>query len=268
MANRHVPHLATICASNSGAAAIGTIVGTLADPEVVRCVAGAGFDWVFVDGEHGWLDDRTIRSFCATAHDVNLPVLFRVASVDRQSISRALDLGADGLILPQVNDVATVERAVSWAQYPPLGRRGFGLGQAHLGYPAEDGTSAYGSATMGEVTEVENARIMIVVQIETLGALEDVAAIVAVAGVDAVLVGPADLSIALGIAGHMDDPLLGEAMERVVRACEGTSVIPGAHGSSPALARRWIDAGFRLVSCSSDLSVLGSGLRLIREHLL
>jgi 2-keto-3-deoxy-L-rhamnonate aldolase RhmA len=216
-------------------------------PDVARILASAGFDWTFVDAEHGGFGIEAIREICLAAEMSGITPVVRVAALDYPLIARALDCSAQGIILPRVESRDLLSRAVSWTRFPPKGTRGYGLGGPQLGY------KAHGFA---KVVEHMNANTLVVLQIETVGAFEAREELLSVEGIDAVLIGPADLSISLGVPGEFNHPRMVETIEEIREACVRRGVAPGIHMRSPALAKFWIEHGMLFVSCGNEVSFL------------
>jgi 2-keto-3-deoxy-L-rhamnonate aldolase RhmA len=173
---------------------LGTSFAQLPSPEIARILAAAGFDWAFIDTEHGWFGIETVREVCYASVRAGLCPIVRVVGLEYGLIARALDCGAQGVMFPRVESVELLERAVSWTKFPPVGVRGCGLNAAHVDYA---------KASIAEVVEHANANTMVVLQIETRRALEMRDELLSVKGIDAVMVGPVDLSISLGVpASH------------------------------------------------------------------
>jgi 2-dehydro-3-deoxyglucarate aldolase/4-hydroxy-2-oxoheptanedioate aldolase len=158
-------------------------------------------------------------------------------------VARALDCGAQGIIFPRVESPDLLEKAVTWARFPPAGVRGYGLMPLHVDYEA---------VTVPQVIEHMNENTMVVLQIETQLAVERRDDLLSVPGIDAVMIGPMDLSISLGVPGEMQHPKMVEAMEKVRDSCISHGVIPGTHTRTPALARFWKERGMRFLGCSAD----------------
>jgi 2-keto-3-deoxy-L-rhamnonate aldolase RhmA len=226
---------------------VGCILSQLGSTEVVAALAAAGFDWVFVDAEHGAFDWETIRSLTRTALRLDLCPLVRVADVQYALVARALDCGAQGVILPRVESPQVLENAIAWTRFPPMGTRGYGLGPAHVEY--EPVTIAHAAAHV-------NAHVMVVVQIETKLALERIDDLLSVPNVDAVLIGPADLSVSLGVPGEFEHPAFVAAVDRIRESCGRHGVVPGMHFRTAALAREWRDRGIRFLSCGTEIGFL------------
>src|SRR5437867_10672516 len=154
--------------------------------------------------------------------------IVRVADMQYSLIARALDCGAQGVIFPRVESPELLQRAVSWTKFPPVGVRGYGLMAVHTDYEP---------MTFNQVIEHVNANSMVVLQIETRRALEAREELLSVKGIDAVMMGPADLSISLGVPGEFQHPKMVEAMEAVRDTCDRRGIAPGTQTRTPSLAR-------------------------------
>ena len=229
-----------------GESAFGCSVLQLRSLDAVRAIAAAGLDWVFLDSEHGPFDLETLHDLMRVAVPAGLCPIVRVADLQYQLIARALDSGAQGVLLPRVESPELLEQAVSWTRYPPIGVRGYGLGGPHLGYER---------VSMADAIAHMNEHVMVVLQIETRRALERLDELLAVPHIDAVLVGPADLSIALGVPGQFDHPEFVAAVERVRDRCNDRGIAPGMHMRSLDMARTWLPRGLRFVSCNNDIGL-------------
>jgi 2-dehydro-3-deoxyglucarate aldolase/4-hydroxy-2-oxoheptanedioate aldolase len=172
-------------------------------------------------------------------------------------IARALDIGADGIVLPRVDSPELLERAVSWTKYPPAGIRGYGLTALHLNHEA---------ASFTEVIEHMNANTMVVLQIETRRAVEAREELLSIPGVDAVMMGPADLSVSLGVPGEFQHPKMVEAMEAVRDSCLRHGVAPGTQTRTLELAQFWKQRGMKFLGCGNEAGMMFDRARqLVRE---
>lgn len=234
-------------ALQQGRVQLGCGFGQIRSPEVARILAAAGFHWTFLDGEHGGFGIETMQDLCLAASHAGLMPMVRVADLDYALIARALDCGAQAILFPRVESPDALERAVSWTRFPPLGIRGFGLNPAHLGYER---------ATIPQIIEHMNEHIMVVLQIETRLAVERREELLAVPGIDAVLVGPVDLSISLGVPGEFQHPKMVEAMEQIRDSCLAHRVAPGMQARTLALAKFWKERGMLLVGSGSETGFL------------
>jgi 2-dehydro-3-deoxyglucarate aldolase len=226
---------------------IGTIV-SLASPEVAEVLSAAGFDWLFVDAEHSPLEALAIQHILQGAGST--PCLIRLARADEVSIKKALDVGAAGVIAPMVNSAEQAAQVVRWARYAPLGTRGVGVGRAHgYGFKFQEYVSSANDETVA------------VVQAEHIDAVNDMEAIVQVPGVDAVLVGPYDLSASLGCLGEVQHPDVVAAIEHVTHVCQAAHMPLGIFGMSAEAVRPYIEQGYTLLAVSIDTVLLGNASR-------
>ena len=160
---------------------VGTLI-TIPSAEVAEIMAGVGFDWLFIDTEHSPFNAHGAQTILQAAGQ-NCPCVVRVPANDEVWIKKALDIGADGIIAPQVNSAADAEAIVRMCKYPPDGTRGVGIGRAHQ----------YGLG-FNQYMERANNEIAVILQAETAQALKNIFEIVKVPGIDAIFIGPYDLS--------------------------------------------------------------------------
>lgn len=236
---------------------LGSIIGQFRSPEIVRIYKAAGFDWVFIDTEHGGFDLETVQDVCRIAGLLSMPALVRVADVQYPLVARALDCGAEGIIYPRVESPEVLERAVSWTKFPPQGARGFGLTRMAIDYE---------NASMPQIMQWANENVMTVLQIETVRAVEAREELLSIDGIDAVLVGPADLSVSLGIPGEFENPKLISTVESVMETCSRRKIVPGIHMRGAKHAADWRARGMRLLSCSTEALMLLEHATSVVEH--
>lgn len=237
----------------SGEALIGPMI-TLASSEVIEVMTLAGFDWLFIDGEHGPLEPGDLRALLTAAGET--PCLVRVPAIDQVPIKKALDLGAAGVIVPQVNSAEDAAKVVSWCRYPPVGSRGVGLGRAH----------GYGK-TFQEYVERANDDVLVVVQAEHKDAVDSIEGLVRVPGVDCVFLGPYDLSASYGKTGQLDDPEIVAAIARVESVCKSNNMPLGFFGLNAEAVQPYIERGFSLICAGLDTVMLGSAAGRILKPL-
>ena len=233
----------------SGDFLIGTWL-TFLDPSVAELLAGAGYDFLVVDMEHGVADAAHLQGLCIAARAGGAAVLARVGANEPVRIMHALDVGAAGVIVPQIRSVADVERAVAWSRYPPAGLRG----------AAARRPSDYGRRTK-EYFATADETVLCCAQVETREALEAIDAILAVPGVDALLIGPNDLAAALGHLGDPGHPEVEAAVAAVLKRATAAGVPVGyvAASPDPAPARARREQGFAFVTVGIDFAFLTSG---------
>src|SRR5258708_4448479 len=234
-------------ALKEGKTQFGCSSSMLRSPEVPRILAAAGLAWTYLDSEHGGFDLETLQDIIRAANEAGLCPIVRVADLQYPLVARALDCGAQGVLFPRVESAELLTKAISWTRFPPQGVRGFGLQPTHL---------AYEIATMPEIIAHSNANTMVVLQIETKTALDRIEELLSVPDIDAVMVGPADLSVSLGVPGEFQHPTMVEAMEAIRDTCIRRGIAPGTQTRSPGLARFWKERGMRFLGCSNDTSML------------
>ena len=217
--------------------------------EIVRIAASAGFDSLYIDLEHSSFSIETTSQLCIMALAAGVPAFVRVPDKTPAYISRVLDGGALGVIAPGVRSAAEAREVVAAAKYPPLGARGLSGGLPHLHYRALPAAQAL--PAMNEAT-------MVIVQIESAAALAAMEEIVAVDGVDLVMIGSNDLLADLGIPGEYDHPRLHQAYEQAIAACRrrGKHVGVGGLASRADLVAKFVRMGARYVSTGTDLGFL------------
>lgn len=208
--------------------------------------AASGVDWVLVDCEHGAADDQVVSDTVVATGGYGVPTLVRVESAQRIRIGRALDAGAAGVMVPRCESVNEVREAIAHCDYPPIGDRGV----ASYNRAARWGMDP--DALTGE------RRAAAIIQIETLGALNDVDAIADIPGVDLLFVGPLDLSFALGIPRQFDHPEFVAALDRVLAAGARAGIPVGILASTVEFARDYRRRGFHFIALSSDSVLLAN----------
>jgi 2-keto-3-deoxy-L-rhamnonate aldolase RhmA len=241
-----------------GKTALGAGLGQFRSPEIPRLYAAAGLDWTFIDTEHGCFDLETVQDLVRTCLLTPLTPIVRVADLQYSLIARALDMGAEGIIFPRVESPELLERAVSWTKFPTRGVRGFGLGAPQVGYR---------NYSFQEIIDHLNQNVAVVLQLETRTALERADELLAVPGIDIVMVGPADLSISLGVPGQFDHPKMIEAVCGVIECCKRHGIYPGIQCRTLSMAKSWKQRGMKFLGCGSDIAFLWEKVRETAEQL-
>jgi len=217
--------------------------------EIVRIAKTAGFDSLYIDLEHSSFSLETTSQLCIMALEAGVPAFVRVPANTPEYVSRVLDGGALCVIAPGVSSAAEARAVVAAAKYPPLGARGLSGGLPQLGFrslPAAQALPALNEATT------------VMVQFESAAALAAMEEIVAVEGVDMVMIGSNDLLADLGHPGEYDHPKLRDAYQRTIAACtrRGKHVGVGGLASRPDLVAQFVKMGARYVSTGTDLGFL------------
>src|SRR5437868_4890486 len=226
---------------------------SLPGPERAGFLSQVGFDWLTVDTEHQPIDIRmAAQMFAAVAAGGAVP-LARVPWNSGEAIKRVLDCGAWGIVVPMVNSREEAEAAVAAAKYPPAGVRSVG-GSLHAASFGTGAATYYARA---------NEEILVVIQAESVAAVENAEAILSVPGIDAVFIGPNDLLASMGRTPAMEttEPDFVRALELIRRTAERHGVAPGIHVADAAAANRRLREGFRFIAVASDLRFMLAGGR-------
>jgi len=237
---------------------LGTFIQDVRSPFLVQLAAAAGLDFIIIDTEHGAFNTETVADLIKMARAVGVIPIVRVIAGAYEHICPRLDAGAGGVLVPRVTSSEAVRQAVRVSKYPPEGIRGIITLKGHTDYVIPD---------LGKVVAEKNAQNFIIPQIELREALERVDEIVSVGGIDAVLVGPCDLSVSLHRPGELAHPEQTRAVERVIESCRRHGVAPGIAVGSIASAREWIAKGMRLVCCQTDVMILATAFNQIAKEL-
>jgi 2-keto-3-deoxy-L-rhamnonate aldolase RhmA len=233
-----------------GRTVIGTMVVEMRQPAIMSWLARAGFDFSIIDNEHGPFTIETIAELSRAGRAAGVTPIVRVPELTYAHVVQPLDAGAQGIMLPRVTERAQVEQCLAWMKYPPSGGRGGVLGRGH---------TDFGGGSLTEIMAAMNRETFLIVQVETAEAVERLDEILTVPGVDAALIGPTDLSIALGVPGQLDSPVLTAAIERTLAACERHGVVPAIHTNEVHRTAHWASQGMRLVSIGSEAGLLMAG---------
>jgi 4-hydroxy-2-oxoheptanedioate aldolase len=220
-------------------------------PVIAEIAGSAGFDWVLVDLEHGAGSEAELLHQLQALAITGTASIVRAESATRLRIGRALDLGAAGVMVPQVNDVQTAKTVTSWLRYPPEGVRGVALSARGAGY---------GTAGHGDIGRL-NESVVSMLQIETNHAVDVVDDIASVDGVDVLFVGPSDLSHSLGVPGNFDAPAFTDALQRISDAAQRHDRALGVHIPNVAELERYRALGFSVISIAGDGTTLSSSFR-------
>jgi 2-dehydro-3-deoxyglucarate aldolase/4-hydroxy-2-oxoheptanedioate aldolase len=220
---------------------VGTII-SLPVSELAEIASAAGFDWLFLDMEHGPIEPAALTRLIQAVREPCVPVV-RVPENEEMWTKKALDAGAAGVIIPRVNTAGEAARAVHWAKYPPEGGRGVGFARANL----------YG-ARFQEHVETANRTTAVIIQVEHIDAVKAIDDILAVPGVDAVFIGPYDLSASLGKPGRIQDDDVRAAIASVRAACSRKKTPVGIFSGDIAGSAKALAEGYTLVCSGIDIA--------------
>ena len=233
---------------------IGTLI-TIPSPTVAEIMVQSGFDWLFIDMEHSAISlqdaEGMIRAVNNQAH-----CIIRCPTNDEAWIKRCLDTGADGIILPRINTLKEAQYAVYHAKYPPVGNRSVGISRAH----------GYGSR-FNEYLERANEDVALIIQCEHQDALGNLPEMAGLEGIDAIFVGPYDLSASMNKTGQVEDPEVQKAIGKIQQVTKGAQKPLGIFATNPSGIKKWHGEGFSLLAVGVDSALLASGGKRMLKQL-
>ena len=228
---------------------IGTMISESNSTGFIWMLANIGFDYVFLDMEHGAFDLPAVADMIKVARLAGLTPLVRVPGLAYHLAAQALDAGAMGLMLPRVETRAQAEEFVSYIKYPPAGVRGASAGRGH---------TDYGGPGPQELVRHMNEHTLVILQIERSRAIDNIDELLSVPGVDVALIGPFDLTISLG-QESTGAPAVDAAIQKVVDSAKRHGVASGTHVGDTATVLDWHRRGMTMLTCNSDLGFFKAG---------
>ncbi len=237
----------------AGGLALGVGLRQARTVDIAKAMKTAGFDWLFIDMEHNAMDLDMATQISVAAQDAGITPIVRVPGFESFHATRALDCGAQGIVVPHVDDAETAARMVAHCRYPPDGHRSMGGALPQIDFAPHP---------VGEVAAAINKATFLIFMLETRQAIENVEAIAAVPGYDALLIGTNDLCMDLGMPGAFDHPDVAAIYERVIAACRANGKHAGMGGIyAPDLMQRFVGMGMRLILTGSDFSFMMSAAK-------
>ena len=233
---------------------VGTII-TLPTPAIAEIFSSAGFDWLFVDLEHSAMSIKDVEIILQTAA-LRTPCVVRVPSNDEVWIKKVLDIGAAGIIVPNVRTKEEAEQAVQLCKYPPEGVRSVGIARAQ----------GYGDKFQEYVLSA-NDEIAVIIQVEHIDAVENIQNLIKVPGIDSLFIGPYDLSASMGKMGQTTDSEVQNAISRVKRRAEKANIPLGIFGPTADAVKPYIQNGYTLIAVGIDTLLLGTAAKSITTSL-
>jgi 2-keto-3-deoxy-L-rhamnonate aldolase RhmA len=218
---------------------------TLESPSISELAALLGFDWVCIDAEHGHLDFKEIQDHIRVLRNTATIPLVRIQEIEQGLIKRVLDIGAAGILVPQVTSAAEVEQAVRFAKYPPWGVRGVGGERA----------TSWGTK-LREATQAGNRQTLVIPLMETVAAGEAIDAILDIRGVDGIFFGPADYSASAGYLGEWEGPGVAERLLAIKERIRARNMPVGIMATDVPNALQRKEQGFRMIGVGSDTGLL------------
>jgi 4-hydroxy-2-oxoheptanedioate aldolase len=228
------------------------------DPAAFEIMGFAGFDFVIIDAEHGPISIQNAQNMIRAAETTDITPIIRVANNDEELILRALDIGAQGIEIPQINTKSKAIKAVKSVKYSPEGERGVCRYVRAANYSSLDKFKYFKSA---------NKETMIIAHIEGVEGINHLDEILNVSGIDVIFIGPYDLSQSLGIPGQVNHSLVVEKMKKVVTKCLENNISVGTFADDIQTAKKWISLGVQYMSFSVDVGILYKASKQIIEKL-
>lgn len=239
-------------------AVFGPIIQTINSSTLIPLLNVAGFDFIYLDMEHGPFSMAQIGDMCMLARAFGIVPIVRPPSHRRDHLTRPLDAGAMGLLVPQVNNVVEAHAIVNCVKYHPMGERGFSSRGAHTGYQSMD---------VSEMISKANQDILIGIMIESVKGVENIEDIIAVEGIDLIVIGRGDLSQDLGLPGELDSELVRDSVDRVLDVCNKRSMPVGIICFDTPSAQSWLKRGVQMLNYGSDISMIVDPSRQVLEEL-
>ena len=229
----------------------------LTDPAVVEVMGFAGFDFVIIDQEHGPISIQNTQNMIRAAESVGITPVVRVNKNEETSILRTLDIGAQGIQIPQINNKENAINAVKSVKYSPQGERGVCRYVRAANYSSMDKYKYF---------EYANQETIIISHIEGVEGINNLEEILSVPELDVIFIGPYDLSQSLGIPGKVNDPLVIEKMKEVIKKCKKRNIAVGTFADDTETAKFWISLGVQYMSFSVDVGILfEANKRIVNE---
>jgi len=242
----------------AGECVYGTMIRQARDPGAPTVFAAAGYDFVFIDMEHGIYNMETVADLIRGAKSAGIAPIIRVPRLETFFISRVLDAGAEGIMVPMTSTREQAEKIVRYSKYTPLGLRGYG---------AQSGQTDYRPLKAAEFMKEANEHTFIIAQIETKEAIENIDSILDVEGIDVGLIGPNDLSISMGIPDQLGSEKLVKAIDRVVESAKKRGKASGIHIGNIEALKKWRAKGMTVLAYSTDLGFMYSASKSSLEEL-
>lgn len=226
-----------------GKICFGTMLRVLKSPQAVALCASEGWDYIILDTEHNDYNYETLGSFSLIAKYEKMGLFVRVPDKLYHQMAQMLDIGAEGLILPQVKTAEEARHIIESVKYAPMGKRGVSVSTT---------ATLFREYSTDEYLEWANRELMTIVQIESEEGVNNAEKIISTPGIDAIMIGPADLSHDMGISGQLHHPRIEEAFREIINQCNKYGVAPGIHLSNMEDVNKWAKEGMRFITYSYD----------------
>jgi 2-dehydro-3-deoxyglucarate aldolase/4-hydroxy-2-oxoheptanedioate aldolase len=243
---------------NTRQVALGTMLSEIATANVARIMKTAGFEFLIIDCEHGYFDFSQLANIISVGNGFNIPVLVRIPLIERGYITKVLDMGGDGFLVPMVNTSEQARRVVEFAKYAPQGKRGISTTRAQTNY---------NPPPLSEYVKIANQRTILLVQLETKEAVSHAEAIASVEGIDALMIGPNDLACDLGKPGEVQTEEMMHLIRKVIEAAKKAGKPCGIIESKIPFLRTCRSEGMNIFSCGSEVGMMMKSAKAIVKEL-
>jgi 2-keto-3-deoxy-L-rhamnonate aldolase RhmA len=230
----------------AGGTVIGCQVAEVRSPNIALLYGTAGFDFIFIDMEHGAFDLETVGDFITASKAADIVPVVRVPALEEHFLSRPLDLGACAIMVPHVQKREQIQKVIQATKFRPLGERGLAPLRAHTGF---------GKVNVTQFIKEANENTMVIIMVEDDEAIQRIDDLISVEGVDVVFMGTMDLSYNLGIPGEVRHPEIMKRITKVIEACDKRGVAFGMPINNP----NWYQKGIRFLFAASDIDLIVSG---------
>lgn len=226
-----------------GEVCFGTMLRLLKSPQTITMCASVGWDYIILDTEHNDYDYETLANCALVAKYEEMSFFVRIPDKLYHQVAQILDIGAEGLILPQVKTKEESGRILNSCKYAPIGKRGVSISTTH---------TLFRDFLIEDYTAWANRELMTVIQIESQEGIENMDQILSVEGIDAVMIGPADMTSDMGIPGQINHPKVVAAFREVIIKCNKYGIAPGIHLNEMEDVKKWVAEGMRFITYSYD----------------
>jgi len=233
-----------------GEPVFGTMMQELRSPAVPMILANAGFDFIFIDMEHGAHTMETVADLIKVTRLAGMTPLVRVPDLQYHFIARCLDAGAQGFMVPRIETREQAEKAVAYSKYPPMGERGCSINKGHNNYKGDDLLKFVSNA---------NEENLVILQIERKAAMDDLDNILSVEGVDGAVLGPNDMAVSYGVPNDLNGSLMNDIFTKVVETGKKYGVYTGMHIANLQKLVEWKNKGMQLITYNTDIGFLNAG---------
>ena len=233
----------------NGESIIGTMITLIENPDIAKIIKLSGFDFMIIDNEHGYFDYGVVARICSVARAIDFTTIIRIPEPRREIVLKYMEMGADGILLPNCENATTARLLIEYSKYAPMGNRGVSLMRGHTGFVVPTSATEY--------MQKANDETIIMCQIESPAGVDNVESILDVEGVDACFIGPNDLSQSYGLMGQFTHPTVVAAMDKVTTAAKAKGKFSGVHFSgSPDMLKPWMEKGMTLNLWSNDVTMM------------